>query len=154
MVESSPNGKKTLWKKEKLLVLSNFSFFHSVFKGLVLQTCKNQGLFGKGLIIGQSPKNPLVRSSLLGKTWSGQVDYPSLSNEYKMAGGLVRILKFFGPCYRQITCLVHLSSLYKKNTLIKKRNIINNNTTVNKSCIHTHRDDHLIIHNNMYQHTI
>ena len=28
----------------------------------------------------QSPKNPCIRSSLLGKTWSGQVDYPSLSN--------------------------------------------------------------------------
>ena len=28
----------------------------------------------------QSLKNPLIRSSLLGKTWSGQVDYPSLSN--------------------------------------------------------------------------
>ena len=28
----------------------------------------------------QSPKNPLVRSPLLGKTWSWQVDYPSLSN--------------------------------------------------------------------------
>ena len=40
---------KTLWEKEKLLVMSNFSFSHSVFKRLVLQTCKNQGLFGKGL---------------------------------------------------------------------------------------------------------
>ena len=29
---------------------------------------------------GQSPKNALVRLSLLGKTWSGQVDYSSLSN--------------------------------------------------------------------------
>ena len=28
----------------------------------------------------QGPKNPLVRSSLLGKTWSGQVNYSSLSN--------------------------------------------------------------------------
>ena len=28
---------------------SNFSFSHSVFKSLVLQTCKIQGLFGKGL---------------------------------------------------------------------------------------------------------
>ena len=27
----------------------NFSFSRSVFKRLVLQTCKNQGLFGKGL---------------------------------------------------------------------------------------------------------
>ena len=36
-------------ENEKLLVMSNFSFSHSVFKRLVLQTCKNQGLFGKGL---------------------------------------------------------------------------------------------------------
>ena len=49
MAESSSSGKKTLWEKEKLLVTSNFSFSHSVFKRLVLQTCKNQGLFGKGL---------------------------------------------------------------------------------------------------------
>ena len=49
MGESSQNGKKTLWEKEKLLVTSNFSFSHSVFKRPVLQTRKNQGLFGKGL---------------------------------------------------------------------------------------------------------
>ena len=40
MAESSQNG---------LLVTSNFSFSHSVFKRLVLQTRENQGLFGKGL---------------------------------------------------------------------------------------------------------
>ena len=49
MAETSPNGLKTLWEKEKLLVTSNFSFSHSVFKRFVLQTRKNQGLFGKGL---------------------------------------------------------------------------------------------------------
>ena len=49
MAESYPNGLKTLWEKEKLLVTSNFSFSHSVFKRFVLQTRKNQGLFGKGL---------------------------------------------------------------------------------------------------------
>ena len=49
MAESSPNGLKTLWEKEKLLVTSNFSFSHSVFKGVILQTDKNQGFFGKGL---------------------------------------------------------------------------------------------------------
>ena len=43
-------GRKQCEKKEKLLVTSNFSFYHSVFKRLILQTCKNQGLFGKGLI--------------------------------------------------------------------------------------------------------
>ena len=30
--------------------MSNFSFSHSVFKRLVLQARKNQGLFGKGFI--------------------------------------------------------------------------------------------------------
>ena len=39
------------WEKEKLLLTSNFSFSHSVFKRLVLQTCKKQGLFGKGLTL-------------------------------------------------------------------------------------------------------
>ena len=37
------------WEKAKLLVTSNFSFSHSVFKRLALQIRKNQGLFGKGL---------------------------------------------------------------------------------------------------------
>ena len=45
----SSNVLKTLWEKEKLLVTSNFSFSHCVFKRLVMQTHKNQGLFGKGL---------------------------------------------------------------------------------------------------------
>ena len=51
MAESSPNRLKTQWEKEKLLVTSNFSFSHSVFKILTLQTRKNQGLFGKGITI-------------------------------------------------------------------------------------------------------
>ena len=36
--------------EKKLLVMSNFSFSHIVFKRLILQTPENQGLFGKGLI--------------------------------------------------------------------------------------------------------
>ena len=51
MAESSQNGKKALWEKEKLLVTSNFSFSHRVFKKPVQQTPKNQGLFGKWLIL-------------------------------------------------------------------------------------------------------
>ena len=34
MAEKSPKRLKTLWEKEKLLVTSNFSFSHSVFKRL------------------------------------------------------------------------------------------------------------------------
>ena len=37
------------WEKNKLLFTSNLSLSHSVFKRLVLQTRKNQGLFGRGL---------------------------------------------------------------------------------------------------------
>ena len=48
MAECSLNGLKTMCEKEKLLITSNFSFSHSVFKRLVLQTRENQGLFGKG----------------------------------------------------------------------------------------------------------
>ena len=40
-------GGKHCGGKEKLLVMSNFSFSHSVFKRPVLQTSKNQGLYGK-----------------------------------------------------------------------------------------------------------
>ena len=40
-----------MWEKEKLIVTSNFSFSHIVFKRLQLQTSKNQGLFGKGLTL-------------------------------------------------------------------------------------------------------
>ena len=49
MTESFKNVYKTLQEKEKLHVTSNFSFPHSVFKTLILQTRKNQGLFGKEL---------------------------------------------------------------------------------------------------------
>ena len=44
MVDCSPEGYKTLWKMEKLIITSNFSFSHSVFKRLVLQSHKNISL--------------------------------------------------------------------------------------------------------------
>ena len=39
---------KTLWQKEKLLVLSNFFFFHNVFKSRLLQMRQNASTGGKG----------------------------------------------------------------------------------------------------------
>ena len=41
--------KNTQWEKENLLVTSNLSFSHAVFKRLLMQTRKNLGLLGKGL---------------------------------------------------------------------------------------------------------
>ena len=38
-------------KGQKTLTMSNFSFSHKVFKGLVLQSPKNKGLVGKGLTL-------------------------------------------------------------------------------------------------------
>ena len=57
MADSYITGLKTLREKEKLLVKSHFSFFHSVFKRLILQTRKNKGLFGKGLCPGDQWSN-------------------------------------------------------------------------------------------------
>ena len=51
MAESFPNDFKTLWAKEKLLVTSNFSFSHSVFKRLVSQGRQKVSLCGNGLIL-------------------------------------------------------------------------------------------------------
>ena len=62
VAESYPNGKLTLREKEKLLITSNFSFSHSVFKTLILQTHKNKGLFGKGLTLSQMPNFGLFQT--------------------------------------------------------------------------------------------
>ena len=48
--KSSKRVENTVGKKEKLLRLRAISpFSHSVFKRLLLQARKSQGLFGKGL---------------------------------------------------------------------------------------------------------
>ena len=49
MARSYLNGFENTVVKGEVLVRSNFSFSHCVFKILVLQTRKNQGLSGKGL---------------------------------------------------------------------------------------------------------
>ena len=67
LAETFQKGRKH-WKKEKLLVTSNFFFSHSVFERTLLQTCENQGLFGKGL------KSIFVRiENIVGK--EGNTDY-------------------------------------------------------------------------------
>ena len=67
MAKSSSNGLKTRWEKEKLLVTSNFSFSHSVFKRLVMQTRKNQSLFGKGLRSTISTNKSCLSLSIVGE---------------------------------------------------------------------------------------
>ena len=45
---SNENG---MFSKRVENIVGNFSFSHSGFKGLVLQSSKNMGLFGKGLCV-------------------------------------------------------------------------------------------------------
>ena len=47
-------GRKHCGEKEKLLITSNFSFSHSVFKRLVSQGCQKVLLCGNGLTMGIS----------------------------------------------------------------------------------------------------
>ena len=47
-----------MWEKEKLLVMSDFSFSCSVFYRLILQTCENKHLFGTGLRRFVKPNYP------------------------------------------------------------------------------------------------
>ena len=56
----------------KMYITDNIRFSRHLF----LEQLNNQFLFFI-LVQTQSPKNSLICSSLLGKTWSGQVDYPS-----------------------------------------------------------------------------
>ena len=98
MGESSPKGLKTLLEKRKLFVTSNFSFSQSVFKSVLLQTRKNQGLFGKGLT--STPHNilskplsafPLNHCRDNGQRW--ERNDPSLS-DVGGAGDRIRNLLF------------------------------------------------------------
>ena len=89
MVESSPKVWKTLLEKEKLLVMSNFSFSNNVFKRLLLQTRKNQGLFGKGLRLIHF--NPLPNNKILDRSKSKAfADYNIIATQnLRLALGMV-----------------------------------------------------------------
>ena len=69
---------KTLWQKEKLLVLSNFSFCHNVFKSLLLRMCQNASISGKGL--NRCPQADIILIHLQQLTFenilaNGEIDY-------------------------------------------------------------------------------
>ena len=59
--EKFSKGTEDAVGKGKLLVTSDFSFSHGVFKRLVLQTRKNQGLFGKGLRSASESNNIILK---------------------------------------------------------------------------------------------
>ena len=70
MEESYPNGYKTLWEKEKLVVTSNFSFSHSVFERLVFQGRQKVSLCGNGLM--PRPGGSVVSMS---DSWPGGCEF-------------------------------------------------------------------------------
>ena len=80
MAKKYPKGWQTLWEKEKLLITSNFSFAHGVFKRLVLQTGKNQGLFGKGLKFNSLPNDKILDQSNLKDVADDKINVTYVTN--------------------------------------------------------------------------
>ena len=73
-------ARKHRGKREKLLVMSNFSFSHSVFKIMILQTCVNQGLFGKGLT-----NITMVQSSSNGKKTPWEMEKLLITSNFSIS---------------------------------------------------------------------
>ena len=99
------------WEKDKLLVMSNFSFSHSVFKRLVLQTCNNQGLFGKGLNIYYSlTSGPMLNKCLLGVGWWGGLkSWSQNSIPYKNPGCYGNQMEFSKQLFKNLLLWNHCS---------------------------------------------
>ena len=81
---------KTMWQKEKLLVLSNFSFCHIVFNWCLLQTCQKASIWGKGGLSHaddrlprrrEYPYYPVCVSSVLRETGLPHTGTPHLTGE-------------------------------------------------------------------------
>ena len=87
MAESHPNGKKTLWEKEKLLVTSIFSFSHNVFKRLVSQGHQKVSLCGNGLnsklIVTKAQKTSFEKERML---VTSIFSFPTSSSEITFLG--------------------------------------------------------------------
>ena len=79
------------WEKEKLLVMSSFSFSHIVFERLVLQTCKNQGLLGKGLIVLLLCFTSSAMSSTSVKFWFGRCREKMIGQENENDDKLIKL---------------------------------------------------------------
>ena len=59
---------KTLWKKEKLLITSNFSFSHIVFKSCLLLMRQNEYLWNKGSTDGWMHRHKHIYARYLNET--------------------------------------------------------------------------------------
>ena len=77
-----------MWEKEKLLVTSNFSFSHNVFKSCHLLMCQNEYLWSKGLTSGckglsanmyRLPNNIILDHRLSSLKTKGFVDYTCIN---------------------------------------------------------------------------
>ena len=80
------------WKNVKLLITSNFSFSQSVFKRLVLQTPKKQGLIGKLLRFTRMRETQITASSRSITSFM-----PLKHRRGMMASFYLKIMFFFTP---------------------------------------------------------
>ena len=82
--------KKNCGKRRNCLLRAISPFPHSVFKKLILQTCKNQGLFGNGLTL---LPGDLVYPDNLDCVRCSRVDVQKFAEETKQAG-----IQYVGLC--------------------------------------------------------
>ena len=129
-----------MWEKEKLLVTSNFSFSHSVFKRLVQQTCKKQGLFGKVLkslcyiIAGEgqngSTGNPRPVSAVSIKSTPSRVDHkPPRASSATVRASTIPRAKTQVVRPQAAAHIIHSppSTVNGGNNMDKRVTIVNNN---------------------------
>ena len=88
-------GRKHCGKRRTLLITSNFAFSNSVFKRNVLQTHKNQGLFGKGLSATSS-----IQSFAAISYFYLQISLPGISKDIFLA---IREFLYTGECPARAT---------------------------------------------------
>ena len=93
ITESSPNRDKNTVGKGEIARYEQFSFFHSVFKRLVLQTRKNQGLFGKGLSNVQNPRFRYNLGKINSRKRPSYIILPSLILSVVSAQDLSEVLR-------------------------------------------------------------
>ena len=100
-------------EKETLLVRSNYSFSHSIFKRLVPQTRKNKGLFGKGFRIQNHKQTWGCIESPFHRRWlvSSYICYWSMFNPFQNK-----------PLFLHVCITSLLKTLWEKEKLLVTSN--------------------------------
>ena len=88
---------KTLWEKEKLLIMSNFFFFHNVFKRCQMTMHQNEYLWSKGLTLSQT--SPFFFTFLQYKSFENSVGKGEIAHKEQFLLSPQSFQKTFSTVY-------------------------------------------------------